>query len=285
MTPSASVRVAAASFRLAPVQEFGTFTRNLQVHLRHAADAGVQLVVFPEYLTSPLTYLDARWEEWTHTYGVAMADLASHFQMHLLGTHLHRTATGGVVNRATLFAPGGGQVIQDKVHLTPWERQNGLTAGSGLTLIDCLGTRLAILVCYDVEFPQLAAAAAQGGAEMLLVPSWTDDEAGFWRVRHCAHARCVENQVYVVHAPLIGGIPTLLDFETATGAAAVLSPCDVGYPERGIVAQGGWDVEQIVIADLDLTLLRGLQVTGTVTPRRDARPAGDCQVAGLATVV
>src|SRR6202034_2906658 len=131
--------------------------------------------------------IDPRWEVWTDAYEALLRDCARLHSITILGTHLHREH-GQLLNRASLVMPDGRQASQDKIHLTPWERQLGLTAGTGLTLVDLLGTRIAILICYDVEFPLLTSAAAHAGAEVVLVPSWTDDRHGYWRVRHCAHA-------------------------------------------------------------------------------------------------
>ncbi len=166
---------------------------------------------------------------------------------------------------------------QDKLHPTPWEQRWGVQGGSGLTLFGLptgrrgRSVRVAILTCYDIEFPGAAAAAASAGADLLLVPSWTDDRHGHWRVRHCAHARCVEHQLFVVHAPLVGGAPTIPEFEEASGRAGILSPCDASYPPGGILAQGGWDRPAVVVADLDLARLTDIRAAGTVTPRLDAR--------------
>lgn len=86
------------------------------------------------------------------------------------------------------------------------------------------GVRFAVPICYDVEFPEGVRVAAVAGAELLLVPSWTDDDHGFWRVRHYAQARCVENIDYVAHAPLVGSLSEPSDFEQACGAAGILTP-------------------------------------------------------------
>ncbi|HET9263292.1 MAG TPA: hypothetical protein VFO14_09625 [Vicinamibacterales bacterium] len=46
-----------------------------------------------------------------------------------------------------------------------------------------------------LEFAEIARAAARAGAHLLLVPSCTDDRQGFLRVRYCAHARAIGNQI------------------------------------------------------------------------------------------
>ena len=67
---------------------------------------------------------------------------------------------------------------------------------------------IAILICYDVEFPEVARVMAEAGAEILFVPSCTDGREGFCRVRYCAQARAIENQVYVAMTGTVGNLPT-----------------------------------------------------------------------------
>ena len=117
----------------------------------------------------------------------------------------------------------------------------------------------------------MAAAAASAGVEVLLVPSCTDDLHGYWRVRHCAAARAVETQSFVVLSSIVGGDRRYPEVAVHAGQGAVLSPCDVGFAERGIVAKGERDREGVCIAQLDLELLRHTRHDGTVLNLRDVR--------------
>jgi predicted amidohydrolase len=243
-----------------------------------ARDGGAALVVLPEYVTAPLLGLDGDWARWTAAWLDAATDAARSLGLHVLGgTHL--VEDGGVRrNRAVLAAPDGSLAFQDKLHPTPWERSWGLAPTGDLALRTVAGARVAVLTCYDVEFPELARAAARAGAEVLLVPSWTDDRHGFNRVRRCAAARCVEGGLFAVHAPVVGGLPGVAGFESASGSAGILTPCDEGFPVDGIAAAGGWDRAETVVADLDLGLLRATRSAGTVTPLADARREGDYRI-------
>ena len=78
---------------------------------------------------------------------------------------------------------------------------------SDLHVFDTEFGRMAVAICYDVEFPEIARAAAREGAHILAVPSCTDDRQGFLRVRYCAQARAIENQMYVIHASTVGSLP------------------------------------------------------------------------------
>jgi predicted amidohydrolase len=270
------LRVAAAAFPLAPVADAAAWTASVRARVRFAADGGAELVVLPEYLTAPLLAIDRRWEAWTDFWLDTVRACARDFGVAVLGgSHLCQTPAGE--RNRSLLVDGHGEVLQDKLHPTPWERRWHLAPTETMHLAEVRGARVAVAICYDVEFPELIRAAARAGAEVLLVPSWTDDRAGFLRVRRCAQARCIENVLYAVHAPLVGGLP-LADFEQACGSAVVLTPCDTGFAPEGVAAEGGWNLPEVVLADLDLPRLRRAREGGTVTPLKDARAADSYRV-------
>ena len=69
-----------------------------------------------------------------------------------------------------------------------------------MTVVELPFATVGITICYEVEIPEVASSLAYQGAEILLCPSYTLGEEGFWRVRHCAAARAIEDQVYVVQS-------------------------------------------------------------------------------------
>lgn len=263
------VRVAAVQFQHRPVASFAEFAAQVRGHVLYAHDCKVRLVVFPEYLTAPLTGLVADWDHWTEAYRALFTGLARETGMYIVGG-THRT---GAANVAHFFFPDGTMKTQAKLHLTPWEKTAPDLRGSdGLAVYDTDLGRLAILVCYDVEFPEAVRAVCDAGAEVLIVPSQTDDRRGHWRVRYCCHARTVENQVYVIHAPVVGGLPQVPGHEQSYGRAGILAPCDLPFPQDGIIAEGEWNQDLCVIGDIDLSLLREIHAQGSVTPRLDRKP-------------
>jgi predicted amidohydrolase len=272
------LRVAATAFPMLPVSSAAVWSERFTGACAFAKDGGAHLVVFPEYVTAPLLTIDRDWQCWTATWLETAIAAARSLKLHVLaGTHLVNES-GALRNRAVLVAPDGACVFQDKLHPTPWERSWGLAPTSQLTLYTIADVRIAILICYDIEFPELARAATKAGAEVLLVPSWTDDRQGFHRVRRCAAARCVEDVVYVVHAPVVGGLPNISGFEQACGEAGILTPCDTAFARDGVAAAGGWNTAETVLADLDLSNLRAARSTGTVTPLADARAEHDYRI-------
>ena len=68
----------------------------------------------------------------------------------------------------------------------------GVAPGDKLEVFDTDRGKIAILICYDIEFPELARLLTLAGAEILLVPFTTDERKAYLRVRYSAHARAVE---------------------------------------------------------------------------------------------
>ena len=121
------------------------------------------------------------------------------------GPHLMRL-DGRYVNVGHLFDPDGAFQIHVKTHIFPAESEWQTEEGDALEVFDLPFARVGFNICYEAEIPEAASTLAEQGAEIILCPSFTFTEFGFWRVRHCAQARCVENQVYFVHC-CTGGQP------------------------------------------------------------------------------
>lgn len=240
------------------------------------ADAAADLVVFPEYagveaalLAAPAELPPRGWRDLTAARAgdwLALAvDLARRHRCHLMpGTTLVRTDRG-IVNRAYLIGPKGEVGWQDKLILTPYERDVlDLAPGEGLRIFDTALGRIGILICYDCEFPLLARRLVAAGADMILVPSCTDLPAGQTRVRQSARARAIEGQCLVVQAPLVGGVAGCDIVDVNTGRAALFAPPDHGLPPDGIVAQGAPDAAGIVLAEVDPAAVARPRLAGQV---------------------
>jgi predicted amidohydrolase len=90
--------------------------------------------------------------------------------------------------------------------------------------------KIAILICYDCEFPEVARIATRRGAEILFIPYNTDIRAAHIRVRSCAAARCIENHVYAVLSGPIGNLPQVEGADIHYAQAAILTPSDIHFP-------------------------------------------------------
>ena len=105
---------------------------------------------------------------------------------------------------------------------------------------------------------------AEAGAEIILAPSNTETEWGYWRVRTGAVARALENQVYTVHAPVVGASPWSAACPANCGMAGIFAPSDVGFPPGGVLALGEMNKAQWVYAEVDLDLIAKVRSSGGV---------------------
>lgn len=145
----------------------------------------------------------------------------------------------------------------------------GIGAGNTLRVFETALGRFGINICYDSEFPLLARAQVEAGAEFLLVPSCTDGLAGYHRVRIACQARALENQCYVIQAPTVGEAPWSEAVDVNVGAAGVFGPPDRGFPDDGVVALGTLNEPGWLYADIDLTRVATVRTQGHVLNHRD----------------
>ena len=146
-----------------------------------------------------------------------------------------------------------------------------MAAGEGLQVFDTEKGKIAILTCYDIEFPEIVRMAKSLGVDVVFCPSCTDDRHGFYRVRYTSHARAIENQIYVVTASTVGSLPTVDFMRMNFGQSAIIAPNDVPFPPRGIVVEGEVNNDMVVTGDIDLALLYQVREKGSVTTWRDRR--------------
>jgi predicted amidohydrolase/GNAT superfamily N-acetyltransferase len=273
------VRIAALQYLLRPIKSFQDFATQVEFFVRSAHEYRSQFVVFPEYFsTQLLSYLrepaPARavrlLAQLSPEYEALFKRLADETQMYIIaGTH-PVIQEGQLFNAAHLFTPNGQVFRQKKVHLTPSERGSyQMSRGHGFYVYHTDYGKIAILVCYDVEFPEAARVLAEGGAQILFVPSCTDERQAFCRVRYCSQARAIENQIYVAMASTVGNLPDVPCMATHYGQASILTPSDYFFARDGIAAEGIVNQEQMVISDVDLDLLEEQRVNGTVIPLND----------------
>lgn len=271
------VTVATAAYPLDWFEGWAAFETKQRAWVGEAADAGADLLVFPEYGAMELASLsgdmvagDVRGSiravsDRVHEMNALHARLAAEFGVHILGGSAPVEETGRIVNRAHLFAPSGAVGHQDKQIMTRFERDDwGVTGGGPLRVFDTGLGRLAVLICYDCEFPLLARTLAEAGAEILLVPSCTEALEGYWRVRIGAMARALECQCVTVMASLVGDQPRIFAVEENTGMGGIFGPPDAGFPPTGVLAAGEIDRPGWTYATIDLSAIAQVRKDGHV---------------------
>lgn len=282
------IRVGTLQYFIRPVSTFDQFRDQVEALVETAADYKCHLLAFPEYFTIQLLTLGnirrPIRDQVRDLAGQAgrfielMSGLARRHQLYIVGGTIPVIPDGAeqVYNQSMLFGPGGGIGVQQKLHMTRFETEDWFVSpGSVLRVFETAFGRVAIAICYDVEFPEIARAAAREGANILVVPSCTDDRQGFWRVRYCAHARAIENQMYVICSGTVGSLPMVPAVSLNYGQASILTPSDFAFSRDGILAEGNANQEMMVIGELNLKTIVETRSSGTVLPLHDSqRTAG-----------
>lgn len=271
------MKIAAAAYPLTWFDSFAEYEAKLTAWVAEAAGQGVDLLVFPEYGAMELASLggastardiEAALHE-VARHGPAVdrlhCALAANHRAHILGASAPYFIGKRPVNRATLYGPDGVIGVQDKQIMTRFEREVwDVVPGQGLRVFDTLLGKIGIIICYDSEFPLLARAMAQAGAEILLVPSCTDSAAGFTRVRIGAMARALENQCVTVQSPTVGPCDFCPAVDENFGSAAIYGPPDRGFPDDGIMAQTLLNHPGWAMAEVSLEAIRHVRRDGAV---------------------
>lgn len=276
---SSTVTISTAGFAIRSVNSFDEFASHARSVLDQAS--GSDLVLFPELFTLELFTIADGWEhdpvselirvdEYTAQYrDLFSSEARERGQFIAAGTHLERREDG-YFNVAHIFGPDGEHHEHRKSHLFPPEADWSTREGDDMNAIELPFATVGFNVCYETEVPETSASLVEQGAEIILCPSYTFTEYGFWRVRHCAHARAIENQIYFVHCATggagAGAIPP------GWTRSSLLSPCDVPWTPTGVIAEAREpNTEEVVTATLDLDLLRQNRSDGAAPTFRDRR--------------
>ncbi|MCL6586992.1 MAG: carbon-nitrogen hydrolase family protein [Anoxybacillus sp.] len=274
------LRVCAVQYHLHTITSFEQFAEQVTHYVKTAQEFDAQFVLFPEFITTQLLSIPINGKQatihdlpaYTEQYYELFTTLAKQTNMYFIGgTHVIEQ-NNKLYNVAHLFTPDGTIHKQAKLHITPTEvNEWGISPGEDVHVWETEQGTIALLTCYDIEFPEIVRIVRAKGADVIFCPSCTDDRHGFYRVRYCCHARAVENQVYVVTTGTVGSLPTV-DFMRANfGQAAIITPNDIPFPPRGILAEGEINDDMVVVADLNLSLLYNVREKGSVTTWRDRR--------------
>lgn len=275
------VRVAAVQYQMRTISDFEEFAKHCKYFVEVASDYRSDFVLFPEMLTMQLLSflppdrpaLAARMlSDFTSRYIEFFSDLAIKYNINIIGGSHLNVESDDLYNISYLFHRNGKVEKQYKIQITPYEKKWwGIKGGNHIEVFDTDCGKIAIAICYDVQFPELVRIAAQKGAKILFVPYNTDGRRGYIRIRSCAQARAIENTIYVAITGCVGNLPRVENLDVHYSQAAILTPSDVEFSRDGIATEATPNTETIIYQDLDLGLLRRNREFGTVQPWNDIR--------------
>ncbi|MFZ2284256.1 MAG: bifunctional GNAT family N-acetyltransferase/carbon-nitrogen hydrolase family protein [Lutibacter sp.] len=237
--------------------------------------------LFPEFFNAPLmaennhlTESEAIRELAKHTSAIVdkFSKFAISYNINIISGSMPEMVDNILYNVGYLCRRDGSIERYEKLHVTPNEAKVwGMQGGSKIQTFDTDCGKIGILICYDVEFPELGRLLADDGMDILFVPFLTDTQNGYSRVRNCAQARAIENECYVAIAGSVGNLPKVHNMDINYAQSMVFTPCDFAFPTNGVKAEATANSEMILIADVDIDSLRELNKLGTVRNLKDRR--------------
>ena len=276
------VRICVVQYMMRKIHSFEEFAHQCEYFVDVGSDAASDFVVFPEIFTTQLmSFLDEKspsmavrkLTKYTPQYIELFSNLALRYNVNIIGgSHFVEEEDQEIYNIAYLFRRDGTIEKQYKVHITRNERKWwGISAGDAVEVFDTDCGKIAIQICYDIEFPELARIATDKGANIIFTPFCTEDRQGYLRVRYCAQARAVENQIYTVISGTVGNLPQTENMDIQYAQSAIFAPSDFEFARDGIVGETNPNVEMVLIGDVDLEILRRKRQDGTVRHLQDRR--------------
>ena len=267
----------------APIKEI--IRLNVEKHLAMIEDAakqGVQILCMQEVFTTPYfcAEQEVRWYDAVEKIPDGpttklMQEVAKKHNMVIIVPIYEEEMTGIYYNTAAVIDADGtylGKYRKNHIpHVNPgfWEKFYFRPGNLGYPAFDTAYARIGVYICYDRHFPEGARALGLNGAEIVFNPSAT--VAGLseylWKLEQPAHA--------VANGYFIGAI----------NRVGHEQPWDIGEfygqsyfcdPRGQIIAQAPRDQDALVVADLDLDMIR--EVRNTWQFFRDRRPESYSQL-------
>ncbi|MEZ5293776.1 MAG: bifunctional GNAT family N-acetyltransferase/carbon-nitrogen hydrolase family protein [Vicinamibacterales bacterium] len=278
---SSPVRLSAVQYQMRRIATFDEFAKQCEFFVDVASDYTADFLLFPELFTTQLLSMiqaerpgrSARMlAEFTPQYLDLFRGLAVKYHLNIVAGSQFELDDNRLYNTAFLFRRDGSSERQQKLHITPHERRWwGVQGGRALEVFETDRGRIAVLVGYDVQFPELARIAYGKGARMLFVPFNADERNDYLRMRYCAQARCVENPVFLVLSGCVGNLPDVEHADIHYAQSAILAPSDFYFSRDGVASECQPNIETVVFADVDLEMLRRQRRKGTVMNWEDRR--------------
>jgi len=276
------VRVGLVQWQMRSFDSVDKLMEQAEYFVDAVSDYKADFVLFPEFFNAPLMSPHNHLPEakairelarFTEPLRARFAELAVSYNVNIItGSMPEVVEDGRLLNVSYLCRRDGTYDSFHKIHPTPSEVEAwGMSGGDYIEAFDTDCGKIGILVCYDVEFPEVCRILADQGMNILFVPFLTDTQNGYMRVRHCAQARAIENECYVVIAGAVGNLPNVNNMDIQYAQSAIFTPSDFSFPTNTVKTEATPNTEMVLIADVDLNLLKELHSRGSVRNLKDRR--------------
>ncbi|UQB70063.1 carbon-nitrogen hydrolase family protein [Epilithonimonas zeae] len=275
------IRLGLVQWQMRPLKDLEDFYKQVEFFVDAVAGYQSDFCLFPELFNTPLlapfNHMNEResmekLSELTEEIKEKISEFAVSYNVNIISGSMPILEEGKLYNVSYLLHRDGKIDEYRKVHITPNEKKYyGMTGGNEIKVFDTDCGKIGVIICYDVEFPELPRLLADQGMKILFVPYLTDTQNAYTRVRHCAAARAIENECYVAIAGCVGNLPGVNNMDIQYGQATVFTPSDFAFPSNAIKGEATPNTEMTIIVDVDLNLLKELHYNGAVKTMTDRR--------------
>ena len=275
------IRLGLVQWQMRPFPNFEAMCEQIEFFVDTLGSYKSDFILFPEFFSAPLmadyNHLHEaeairKLADFTQPMCEIMSEYAVKYNVNIITGSMPFIEDGKFYNIGHLCRRDGTTEVYYKIHITPSEINYwGLEGGDKIQVFDTDCGKIGIVICYDVEFPELSRLLADQGMQILFVPFLTDTQNGYTRVRTCAQARAVENECYVAITGCVGNLPKVKNMDIQYAQAAVFTPSDFSFPNNGVKAEATPNTEMTLIVDVDVDLLKHLSTYGSVRTKKDRR--------------
>ena len=276
------IRIGLVQWQMRPYKSIDDVFEQVEFFVDAVSDYKSDFILFPEYFNAPLmakynnlgeAQSIRKLAKYTDEIRERFVKLAISYNINIItGSMPYLSDDNRLLNVGFLCRRDGTYETYGKVHITPDEAKSwGLSGGKMVKTFDTDCAKIGVLICYDVEFPELSRLLAEEGMQILFVPFLTDTQNAYSRVKVCAQARAIENECFVAIAGSVGNLPRVHNMDIQYAQSAVFTPCDFAFPTDGRRAEATPNTEMILVSDVDLDLLSELHTYGSVRNLRDRR--------------
>lgn len=280
-TKKTNVRLGLIQWQMRSYRELEDLLQQAEFFVDAVSGYRSDFALFPEFFNAPLmaennhlptSQAIRQLAQYTERIVQKFSEWSISYNINIVSGSMPEIVDDKLYNVGYLCKRDGSVERYEKLHVTPDEAKVwGMQGGSELKTFDTDCGKIGVLICYDSEFPELSRILADEGMDILFVPFLTDTQNGYSRVRNCAQARAIENECYVAIAGSVGNLPKVHNMDIQYAQSMVFTPCDFAFPTNGIKAEATPNAEMILIADVDISLLRELNRFGSVRNLRDRR--------------
>ena len=280
-TVKSIVRLGLIQWQMRPYNDLDELMQQVEYFVDSVSVYRSDFAIFPEFFNAPLMAAYNHLSEpmairelakFTEEIKNRLSQFSISYNINIISGSMPEVVGDNLYNVGYLCRRDGSVERYEKIHVTPDESKVwGMRPGNKLQTFETDSGKIGILICYDSEFPELSRLLADEGMDILFVPFLTDTQNGYSRVRHCAQARAIENECYVAIAGSVGNLPNVHNMDIQYAQSAVFTPCDFSFPSNGIKAEATTNTEMILVADVDISLLRELHSFGAVKNLKDRR--------------